>query len=152
MTTITICSSVNFYRQVIDIAEQLESEGYDVIVPKTALKMKESGDFDADHHRTWLADPNDYDKKAALMRAHFVEIEKGDVILIVNNEKRGVPNYIGGNVLMEMALAFYLKKPIFLLNDIPTESPFLEEIIGVGSVPLHGKIEDLTTAYQDLVK
>jgi hypothetical protein len=148
MTTITICSSVNFYRQVLDVAEQLETMGYGVIVPKTALEMKKTGDFDADHHRTWLADPDDYDKKAELMRAHFVEIEKGDVILIVNNEKRGVQNYIGGNVLMEMALAFYLKKPIFLLNDIPEDSAFLEEIIGMGSVPLHGKVEDFTRLYE----
>ena len=37
--------------------------------------------------------------------------------------------------------AFYLNKPIFILNDIPTESPFLEEIIGLGSIPLHSDLK-----------
>jgi len=41
---------------------------------------------------------------------------------------------------MEMTVAFYLKKPIYILNEIPEDSSFLEEIIGVGSIPLHGDL------------
>jgi hypothetical protein len=57
-----------------------------------------------------------------------------------------MPNYIGGNVLMEMAVAFYLDKPIFLFNEIPKNSTFLEEIKGIEPVVLHGKIENLLNA------
>jgi hypothetical protein len=143
MKTITICSSANFYRQAVDTQEQLEKRGYSVLVPVTATKMKESGDFDVSHYKTWFADENDYDKKAALMRAHFDEVVKGDAILVLNYEKRGIQNYIGGNVLMEMAIAFHLKKPIFIMNELPTESAFEEEIKGMLPVVLHGKLEDL---------
>jgi hypothetical protein len=141
--TITICSSASFYKQAIEAQEKLKSLGYKVIVPATAEKMKKSGDYEASHYKTWFGDANDYHKKTSLMRGHFAEVEQGDAILVINNEKHGVPNYIGGNVLMEMALAFYLQKPIFILNDIPHESAFVEEILGLNPSALHGKLEDL---------
>lgn len=150
MTTITICSSANFYKQAVEIQEELEKAGYKVIVPKTATKMKKSGDYNVDHYKTWFADANDYHKKAALMRAHFEEVEKGDAILVLNYEKHGVKNYIGGNVLMEMSLAFWLKKPIFIINEIPDESAFLEEIIGMSPIALHGKSEALPEEYEKI--
>ena len=55
----------------------------------------------------------------------------------------GVPNYIGGNVLMEMGLAFHLGIPIVILNHVPEESPFKEEIYGMLPVELKGKLANL---------
>ena len=142
---ITVCSSANFYREVVEIQEKLEKEGFSVIIPVTAEKMKKSGDFNVDHYKTWFGDANDYHKKTALMRRHFDEVEKSDAILVVNNEKHGVKNYIGGNVLMEMTLAFHQKKPIYLLNEIPKESEFLEEIIGLEPIVLKGDLGKILT-------
>lgn len=150
MATITICSSANFYRQAVDVQEQLASDGFTVIVPVTAEKMKEAGDFEVSHYKTWFADEGDYDKKAALMRGHFDKVAAGDAILVLNYEKNGKANYIGGNVLMEMALAFYLKKPIFIINEIPEDSPFEEEIKGMTPIVLHGRIQDLPAEYAKL--
>jgi hypothetical protein len=150
MPIITICSSANFYRKAVDIQARLENEKYKIVVPSTAEKMKQSGDFDVSHYKTWFADASDYHKKAALMRGHFDKVAESDAILVLNDEKHGVANYIGGNVLMEMALAFYLHKPIFVLNEIPEESPFLEEIVGMGPIVLHGKPEDLPKEYEKL--
>jgi hypothetical protein len=150
MATITICSSANFYRQAVEVQAQLEKEGLRVVIPATAEKMKQSDDYEVSHYKTWFADAGDYHKKAALMRGHFEEIARGDTILVLNYEKHGVPNYIGGNVLMEMALAFHLKQPIFILNEIPDTSAYLEEIIGLGPTVLHGKTEDFTKEYKKL--
>jgi hypothetical protein len=36
-----------------------------------------------------------------------------------------------------------LGKPIYILNDIPQESPFVEEIIGLNPVVLHGSLESI---------
>lgn len=147
MKTITICSSANFYKEVVAIKSQLQALGYEVLIPATALKMEASGDYNVAHYKTWFGDANDYHKKTALMRGHFDEVAKADAVLVVNNEKHGQPNYIGGNVLMEMAVGFHLHLPIYLLNDIPTESPFLEEIIGLESVPLHGDLQNLSATF-----
>lgn len=146
MKTITICSSANFYRQVVAVKQDLETLGYNVLIPITAQRMQDSGDFDVSHYKTWFGDAKDYHKKAELMRTHFAEVAKSDAVLVLNYEKHGVQNYIGGNVLMEMAIGFYLNKPIYVLNDLPEDSAFEEEIIGLGSIPLGGdllKLKDL---------
>lgn len=140
---ITICSSASFYKQAVEIQAELEKQDFTVLLPATAIKMRDSGDFNVDHYKTWFGDKNDYHKKTALMRGHFNEIEKAQAILVLNFEKNGQANYIGGNVLMEMALAFYLKLPIYLYNDVPSESPLLEEIIGLNPVVLKGNLSKL---------
>lgn len=145
---ITICSSAAFYKQAVDIQAQLNKLDCEVIVPATATRMKESGDFDVSHYKTWFADPNDYHKKAQLIRAHFVEVRKGDAILVLNYEKHGVQNYIGGNVLMEMSLAFWLNKPIFIINEVPEDSAFEEEIRGMEPILLHGDASALPQLFK----
>ncbi len=142
-TIITICSSANFYKQAVEVEEYLEKQGFNVLLPATAQKMKAADDYEVSHYKTWFGDTNDYHKKTALMRGHFEKVAKGDACLVLNYQKHGKSNYIGGNVLMEMALAFYLGKPIYLLNEIPEESAFLEEIIGMQPILLHGKVEEL---------
>lgn len=66
--------------------------------------------------------------KNRLTRDNLYRVEKCDALLILNYTHRGVKNYIGGNSFLEMAVAFYLKKPIFLLNDIPQDMSYTEEI------------------------
>ncbi len=140
---ITICSSANFYKKAVEAQEYLEKHGFKAIVPHTAELMKKSGNYDAAHYRTWLKDSSKYSRKSWLMRGHFDAVEKGDAILVINETKKGVDNYIGGNVLIEMALAFYLKLPIYILNKIPEQSAFLEEIIAMEPIELHGDFEKL---------
>lgn len=135
--TIVICSSAAFYKHVIDIMHELEAQGVDVVIPKNARVMAETGDFNVDHYKTWYDNEGDYHKKANYMRAHFDEITNGDAILVVNDTKHGVEGYIGPNVLLEMGLAWYQNKPIYLLNPFPETSPFEEEIKGMTPIILH---------------
>lgn len=140
---ITLCSSNAFYEQANKVKDELEAMGFEVLIPKMALEMKAKNDYSVEHYATWRENDDDYHIKQDLMRAHFNKVSEGDVTLVLNYTKKGQDNYIGGNVLMEMALAFYLKKPIYLLNDFPDYSPLLEEIKGVGSIPLHGDLNGL---------
>lgn len=138
--TIVICSSAAFYKHANELKGELEKLGFTAVVPKTARRMAETGDYDVTHYKTWYGNDDDYVKKADYMRAHFDEITAGDAILVVNDEKHGVPNYIGPNVLMEMSLAWYQNKPIYILNDLPENSPFEEEIKGFMPVVLRGDL------------
>lgn len=141
--TVVICSSAAFYEHVNSLKNQLEAKGLTVVVPKTARKMAENSDYDVSHYKTWFANNADYHKKADFMRTHFDEIANGDMVLVVNDEKHGKPGYIGPNVLMEMSLAWYLHKPIYVLYDLPADSPFEEELKGMQTMQLDGKIEQL---------
>lgn len=137
---IAICASVSFYHEVLEIEKDLEKRGFQVLIPYTATRLKKEKDFDLKTVKSWLSDEEDYGKKANLMRKHFREVEKSDAILVVNLTKKRQRGYIGGNVLIEMALAFYLQKKIFLLRKPNAKSPFYEEIMGVRPIIIDGNL------------
>ena len=145
---ITICASAAHYKQAVEAEQWLKDQGLTVLVPTTAKKMQASGDYDVSHYKTWYDNKADYHLKTERMRGHFEAVAKADAILVVNYEKHGITNYIGGNVLMEMALAFYLKKPIYILNGLPAESAFEEEIVGMFPILLNGNLKPLAKAFQ----
>lgn len=129
--TIVICSSLTFYSQVLEVEKQLKKLGFKVLIPLTAKVMKKSGDFNVEKYKTWFNNPSDYKRKAYVTKKHFNEINKGDMVLVLNYKKNGKDGYIGGAVLCEMAIAFYLKKPIYILNKTDETSSFKEEIYGM---------------------
>ena len=141
--TITICSSASFYDKVFKIKERLEKLGFKVKVPITANKMKKTGDFNVDHYKTWFKNFKDYAIKTKLMKDHFKKVLEGDAILVLNYEKHGINGYIGANVLIEMAIAFQNKKPIFILNAVPSNLPNIEEILGLCPKILNGDLSKI---------
>ncbi len=82
----------------------------------------------------------DFKRAHDYINSHYKHILQSDAILIVNNEKKGIKNYIGGNCLMEMGMAYVNGKKIFLLNDIPIDAPYLDEIKAMGPVCLSGNL------------
>lgn len=141
--TIVLCSSGTFYRHVNEVADQLAELGFKTMVPGTAESMRESGDYNIDAVKTWYKNPKDFDLKTKKMRAHFDKVAAGDAILVVNDEKNGQKSYIGPNGLMEMGLAFYLNKPIYVLNSVSAEMPLYEEVLGMNSVILDGDLSKI---------
>lgn len=137
---IAICSSATFYKHVNELADELEKLGFTAVVPLDCRRMKKSGNYDVSAVKTWYKNPKDFHKKAFYIQDHFNEIEKADAILVVNDEKQGYKGYIGSNVIVEMGLAFYLKKPIFVLNPVNETMPTYEEVFGLGSIILGGKL------------
>lgn len=140
MKTIVLCASAAFYEHLNQIADELGALGFKTVVPLSARQMREKDDYSVEAVKTWYKNPEDFDKKAAFIRGHFEEVAKGDLILVVNDEKNGIPGYIGSNVLLEMGLAFYLNKPIFVLNPVSKTAPNYEEVMGMGSIILDGDI------------
>jgi len=140
---ITVCASCAFYRKVNEVKDTLEPLGFEVLVPRLALEMKRTGNYEVSQYKTWFADPNDYNKKADLIRAHFAEIDKADAILVVNEEKRGIKNYIGGNTFLELGFAHVLNQKIFLLNPIPDMPYYKTEIVAMKPVVLNGDLKKI---------
>lgn len=143
---LAICASASFYTEVINFSYQLEKLGLIVVLPKTATKMKAGNGDNKEVIIDWSIAPEGYHGKALLIREHFNEIEKSDAILVINYEKHSKKNYIGPNVLMEMSTAFYLNKPIYVLNGIPEDSPLIDEILGLEPIFLNGDVSKLKTS------
>jgi hypothetical protein len=77
--------------------------------------------------------------KYDIFKVYFEEIKNSDSILVINEEKKGVKGYIGGNAFLEMGFAYVLDKKIFLLNDIP-DLPIKDEIIAMKPIVLNGDL------------
>ena len=71
------------------------------------------------------------------LKAYYEEIKRADAILVVNTERRGIPDYIGANTLIEMAFAYVLDKRIYLLNPVP-DLPYADEIAAMKPVVIDG--------------
>lgn len=115
---ITLCSSAAFFERLEDIKKPLEERGYEVFLPS----MK-------DFHP--LGEDALAKIQGNLIYEHFQKIERSDAVYVANYDKNGVAGYIGGNSFLEMGLAFYRKIPIFLLQKIPPQIGYREELIAL---------------------
>ena len=141
---IVICGSIAHLDEMIDCQEKLKTQGHTVYIPSFVAHNREGEPMDSkEFYRIRKSGEMDIvwfeEEKSRAMRKHFDLIAKGDAIFVVNDEKNGVAGYIGGNTLMEMGLAFYLKKKIYLLYPIP-ELGYKEEIIGMKPEILNGNV------------
>jgi len=118
---ITLCSSAKFFEKLWDIKKSLEEIGHEVLLPS----MK---DF---HH---LGEDSLAKIQYDLIYEHFQKIDQSHAVYVANYDKNGIAGYIGGNSFLEMGLAFYRKIPIFLLNDIPQQVSYREELIALKPV------------------
>ena len=134
--------------KMLEIKHQLQANGHEVKVPQIEIKdpngkVLTQQEYDVIRKNTTENDSWVWEINRAAIRDHFVKITWADAILVPNYEKGGIPNYIGPNTLMEMGLALFLNKKIYLLNDIP-EIPSKEEILGINPILLSGDLNKIS--------
>lgn len=140
---IAICGSLNHYEEMRAARSRLEELGHEVYFPHTAEKILK-GETNLDevdkHKKNYSKDVREH--KHELMTKHRDKIRNSDAILVVNFEKNGIRNYIGGNTFLEMGFALAYDKKIYLLNPVP-EIAHKDEITGMLPIVLDGKLEDI---------
>ena len=105
--TITLCASTSFYKKLIQVETDLEKRGYKILAPDLAAAMHKRNDYKLESYINEFYAGNYRQGKGKFIRDHFDKIAQADAILVINLEKKGIPGYIGPNVLMEMGLAFF---------------------------------------------
>ncbi|TSC71814.1 MAG: hypothetical protein G01um101470_479 [Parcubacteria group bacterium Gr01-1014_70] len=70
-------------------------------------------------------------------------MQGADAVLVMNFDKHGVKNYIGGNTLMEIGFAHVLDQKIFLYNPIPEIPYYKSEIEAVKPIIISGDLSKL---------
>ncbi len=145
---ITICGSIAFQNEILSVKEKLEKTGYEVGIWPSEVKDKNGHFIPVEEYYKIRHTANDdekwvWDRKAEAVMEHFEKVAWSDAILVLNYDKNNIKGYIGGNVLMEIGLAFYLKKKIYLLNEIP-ELSYKEEILGVKPIILNGDLNKIS--------
>jgi nucleoside 2-deoxyribosyltransferase len=148
---ITICGSIAFYQEMERLKEVLEVKGHEVFLPLLSNEapaemgggrtinfcqyVNDNGGIEAfpPGHELW-------NLKEKAIRDHYDKIDWCDAILVVNQAKRGIDGYVGGNTLIEIGVAFYLRKPIYILNPVSSELSYKQEIYGMKPILLNGDV------------
>lgn len=133
---IFICCSKHFYDKIEPIREYLESKGHIITLPNSynnpfleeELKQKSK-----EKHIAF---------KSEMIRLQEEKVKNNDAILVLNYNKNGQQNYIGGGTFLEMYEAFKQNKKIFLYNPVP-EGMLKDEIVGFNPVLIEGDLEKI---------
>lgn len=135
---IVICGSMTFAKKMVETEKELLERGHSVILPKFT---KEYAELDSIEDKHTESAKNKIEHN--LIRNYFNEIKNCDAILILNEKRNDISNYIGGNSFLEMGFAHILNKRIFLMNSIP-EMIYSDEIKAMQPVVINsdlGKIQ-----------
>ncbi len=137
---ITICGSTAFIKEMKEVKEKLLELGHEVLMPLSAETGEDKEYWDG-------LSQNNLEKFATIkgerMIGHFNKVKSSDAILVLNYDKTGKKNYIGGNTFLEMAIAFDNNKKIFLLNEVPTDSAYFEELVSMKLTVVNGDLKKI---------
>jgi hypothetical protein len=130
---IFICSSKHFYDRIPYIKDFLEKAGNNITLPNSfeePFKEERMKSLGKEEHIKFKQD---------MMKMHEPKIKRNDAILVLNFEKNGKPNYIGGGTFMEIIKAWELNKKIFFYNPLPRCS-FTDELEGINPKIINGDL------------
>lgn len=137
---VMICGSMTFAKEMVDMKGKLEALGHAALVP-----------LDVNSHvkNSKLVDDLDSNLKHAIekniMKRCFDLVAESDAILVLNYLKNGIKGYVGTSTLMEIGLAYYLGKKIFLLNTIPKskEARWVHELEVMQPIIINGDLKKI---------
>ena len=132
---IGIIGSMQFTEKMLEVQEELIKLGHDAFV--TDLHKAFIGKTDEEKEVIKIHQKNNMDA----IREFWDAMQGADAVLVLNLDKRGIANYIGGNTLMEMGFAHVLYQKIFLYHPIPEIPYYKTEIEAMKPVIIN---EDLS--------
>lgn len=125
---IGIIGSMQYTEKMIEIRDELIKMGHDAYV--THLADPFIGKTDEEKERIKIHQKYHLDA----IREFWKLMQGGEAVLVVNLDKHGIKNYIGGNTLMEIGFAHVLDQKVFLYNPIPDIPFYRSEIEAVRPV------------------
>ncbi len=106
---VIVCGSMTFYEKMVEVKRFLQSENISCIIPEDESSFCE------------LINDNDatlFKRRASNSYLRRIRKKSTVAILVYNETKRNVKNYIGPNTLVEIAMAFMWNRGIFLFDGI----------------------------------
>jgi len=131
---IGIIGSMQYTEKILEVRDKLVKNGHDAFV--TNLASPFVGKTDEEKERIKIYQKNNQDA----IREFWKLMQGADAVLVMNLDKHGIKNYIGGNTLMEIGFAHVLNQKIFLYNPIPEIPFYRSEIEAVKPVIIYGDL------------
>ena len=140
---IYVLGSTSFMKEMVEAKDRLCELGHDGwIHPHYEAFVR--GELQHIINRWRNGEEATLKKEFNYLHEHYKNILESEAVLIVNLEKRGISNYIGGNVLMEMGQAYVNHKKIYFLNGMPTDLPYMPEIEAMEPICLIGDLRNIS--------
>jgi len=136
---ITLCGSITSAKNLVNIYEQLEKMGHQPMMGE-GMFLLANGTSEQIQDRQNGLENHEIKKKYGIIKWWYNCIKSGDAILVCNFDKNGIKNYIGGNTLMEIGFAHVNDKKIFLLNPVPEDLSYVDEIKAMVDIIIHGDL------------
>jgi len=142
---IIICASISSTKKTKEINDQLKNLGHTTEVPYTSNKII-NGDYTLKEYLIEVKKNGDNNLRnlaeTDLIKQYYNFIKDSDAILVLNIDKNGIKNYIGGNVLMEIGFAYVLDKKIYFYNDIPVMQ-YSDELKAMQPIIINGDLSKI---------
>lgn len=132
---IAISASMDFAHKAKEVSELLEKAGHEVHLPEHVEQIV-SKKLKLEDYRK-----QKNDNIASNILSRVSRVVDHDAVLVLNYERHGIENHVGGNVFLEMAMAHAQGKKIYLLNDIP--ELYKEDIKELSPTVLKGDINQI---------
>ncbi len=134
---IVICGSSAFKDQMVEYMEKLKAMGHEPVVHPVYIAWA-NGDVPE-----WVEqvkrEHHEVKKRYGFIKWYYKAIVSSDAILVLNLDKNGVKDYIGGNTLMEMGFAHVNDKKVFMLNPVP-DVGYRDEILATVTAVINGDL------------
>lgn len=135
---ITVGGSMVFAKEQLRVKKQLEQAGHEVLVTDNIENFVNQPAI-----KQSFKDELKMSQEFDIMRSFFKKIEVSDALLICNYPKSGIEGYLGASVLMELGLAHYLNKKIFLLFDVDKAQGYALEVAIINPQVLQGDVSKI---------
>ena len=137
---IAICGSMAFAQEMLDVKVSLERNSHKVILPEGTEEYAK-GKLKKIASKRGSLEGAKRKINNNLIKKHYYKIQESDAILVINKEKNGIKNYIGGNSFLEMGFAYILNKKIYVLNQLPKNLLFYQELVAMKPIVLNGHLD-----------
>ncbi len=134
---IGVAGSMQFTDKMIEVCEELKKLGHDPFM--SSFKDRYVGKTADEIEKLKLEDK--YERDA--IREFWQPMQSADALLVLNYDKHGIKNYIGGNSFLEMGFAHVLGQKIYLHNPIPDMPYYGSEIIAMKPVVIEGDLSKI---------
>lgn len=137
---IMISGSMTFAHDMLVLEKELQKLGHNVYLPLGMEPHLADSTFPDN-----LKDDLTFCLENDVIRKNFDQLAEMDAILIFNKKKNDIEGYMGVSTLMELGIAYFLKKKLFIFYDIPhfNKHRFAHEVTIMQPTFLHEKLEDI---------
>ena len=134
---IGIIGSMQFVEKMLETRDKLKELGHDAFITDLHKAMIGKNEDEIEEIKIYQKNKMD------AIREFWRIMQGADAVLVLNLDKNGIKNYVGGNTFLEMGFAHILNQKIFMLNQIP-EMPYCKsEIMAMNPLVLNGDLSKI---------